>query len=1021
MIPRSIAVICPLVLGSLTLPTDSALALSRTPRARAPVTRSASFDLARRIDGNQINMVVTNLGSWAYDMNTGSAGLIFPRGSGKTAVFAAGLWVGAQVGGGTRVTVAEYALEYVPGPMIGGGPASDDAAFHVYKVRRYSGDPQDTAHVDRSPAELAADPQLDSLAHHSWSEYVAGAAPHGAPVRIWRLPDTSTPDPTDSVDVPGPDVRGDLMTWCVYNDANPALHVDNAGSTAPLGIEVQQTTYMFDRPDALGNTEFLSFRIINKGGNTLQNTYISMWSDPDVGGAADDLAGCDRIRNLGYAYNGPGSDLLYGNTAPAVGTVLLRGPRVPNASQPLGLTSFTRYINGTDPASAADSYDYMRGLFPGATPIVDPTTSDITTFMVNGDPLTGKGWIDTNPADRRISVSSGPFTMAPGDTQIVEGALVVSQGPNALQSIAKFDCDVDVIRGAWASGFNTTPVVLVCPEPQSCPEPASFWEDMCAGDPLLTDAQLDAIAACVAQAETTLTAPAGQERTALCATLSPAGSDARHVAKREFAALLANVCAGQLGVKTIAGDSIFLNTGLPISCPSFPWTTIAQLLPRAQLRKGFVGAEYLDHIVTNPTALAPVSWAGGGFGGGAGLMVDFLGSSIDPSMADSIVTVELHFDHTQPQKAYRYLRLERASDGAAPPQGRAYLYGGFRDVPFSVWDVDHGVQLEVGFAERTLTDDNGTILPSLQQPATFDSTWGPDDSPQGGREYLVVYHRPYSGTENPLFTQDGALGALADQLPGLYALWSRRVDASSVIDDGDAFRFDAGQLPSPGLDSLFVALESQPLSDPAVVQSYRDVTQCLQAINAGFGIGTTCNHSTPALISLVSAEADPDRVRLAWQTEAGGAARVERSVPGGAWTPIGVAALREGLLQYEDRSVVAGARYGYRLSIGGAGGAVTGGETWIDVPRAAVLEIRGLTPNPGVGLAISFSLASRSPATLEVLDVAGRRVAARQVGALGPGPHHLALDPAARVPPGVYLIRLTQGGRTLNAKGVLMR
>src|SRR5712664_462278 len=55
-------------------------------------------DVARRIDINNINMWVTNFGSYAYDLSTGNAGLEFPRGSGNTACFAAGLWLGATVG-----------------------------------------------------------------------------------------------------------------------------------------------------------------------------------------------------------------------------------------------------------------------------------------------------------------------------------------------------------------------------------------------------------------------------------------------------------------------------------------------------------------------------------------------------------------------------------------------------------------------------------------------------------------------------------------------------------------------------------------------------------------------------------------------------------------------------------------------------------------------------------------------------------------------------------------------------------
>ena len=91
----------------------------------------------------------------------------------------------------TRVTVAEYSSEYGPGPILpGGAPDDPDRPEHVvYKVVRFTGNPNDTAHVDRAPG----DPSIDPLDHHSWSEYMHGAAPYGAPWRLYRLPDTSTP------------------------------------------------------------------------------------------------------------------------------------------------------------------------------------------------------------------------------------------------------------------------------------------------------------------------------------------------------------------------------------------------------------------------------------------------------------------------------------------------------------------------------------------------------------------------------------------------------------------------------------------------------------------------------------------------------------------------------------------------------------------------------------------------------------------------------------------------------------
>ena len=92
---------------------------------------------------------------------------------------------------------------------------------------------------------------------------MAGAVPYGAPWKMYRLPNTDTPAEGDSVDVPGPDVLGDQMLWCVYNDADPDNHTNDAGNSTPLGIEIEQTTFGFDLPGALGNTVFLKFKFRN--------------------------------------------------------------------------------------------------------------------------------------------------------------------------------------------------------------------------------------------------------------------------------------------------------------------------------------------------------------------------------------------------------------------------------------------------------------------------------------------------------------------------------------------------------------------------------------------------------------------------------------------------------------------------------------------------------------------------------------------------------------------------------------
>jgi hypothetical protein len=53
----------------------------------------------------------------------------------------------------------------------------------------------------------------------------------------------------------------------------------------------------------------------------------------------------------------------------------------------------------------------------------------------------------------------------------------------------------------------------------------------------------------------------------------------------------------------------------------------------------------------------------------------------------------------------------------------------------------------------------------------------------------------------------------------------------------------------------------------------------------------------------------------------------------------------------------------------------------------------------------------RAAARLDLFDVAGRSVVARDVGALGPGAHAVNLAEQAPVRPGLYFVRLKQGAK----------
>ena len=394
----------------------------RGPVYESPLPTPFIFDNDTRVDVNLIDMFVTNHGSFAWDIATYEPGLTYPRGTDMQSVYASGIWIGAMVDSQIHVTVAEFSTEYSPGNMINESfnPNYLDPHYRVYKIDQTSG---------------PGDPD--------WDEW---PVMEGAPVNEYGIPL----------------LIGDQTLWCVYNDADPARHTNSAGNCPPLGLEIQLTVFAYDRTGALGETVFMKFLIINKGNNYLNDAYIALWSDPDIGGHSDDFVGCDTTLWVGYCYNSNNNDPVYGSTPPCVGYDMLQGPIFPSpgdtavvSGEPypnfrnLPMTSFNKYINGTDPHSALESYQYMQGLDAVAgmgAPYIDPTTGDTTTFVMPGDPVAGTGWIDSDPSDRRFMLTSGPLDLEPisehGDSilygitaQEVWLAIIMGQGTDRLNSI----------------------------------------------------------------------------------------------------------------------------------------------------------------------------------------------------------------------------------------------------------------------------------------------------------------------------------------------------------------------------------------------------------------------------------------------------------------------------------------------------------------------------------------------------------------------------------------------------------
>jgi hypothetical protein len=868
---------------------------------------TASTD--RHFDGNSINMFVTNQGSFAYDLGRSVSGLYFPNHTNKTVVYASGIWLGANLtdlGGEKRVAIGEYSQEFDAGAMVGG--TFDDSSkpeYTVYKVVRYTGDPAETTHVERTAAELAADRTVDAIVHHSWSEYVNGAKPYGAPTRMYRMPGAT--NPSDSVDVEGPDVLGDQMLWAVYNDANPAKHTNNAGSSQPLGVEIQQSTFGFDRQGPLGNTVYLKFVIINKGGHQLDSAYVSLWSDPDLGGAGDDLVGSDVPKSMGYVYNATNNDQTYADRPPAVGYDFFKGPTIAREGLPdstLGLASFDFYINGKDPKNATQTLFLMQGLNADGTPVIDPVTDEASAYYASGDPVAGTGWLDSNPADRRFLMSAGPFSMAPGDTQIVVGAIVVAQGADRLTSITAlkffdnraqkaFDLDFNlpspppqpkvaystshgtvnllwdsnprfnyaawpgyafegyvVYQGASVSGpwkrlrvfdlvngitdvrdtvFDVNTGMIINDTPTAfggdngVQYTFSTTQDAVRGGPL-RDGQTYYYA--VTAYAVNLNPAKDLEKVLetsfkavpIVVQRPPSGTDfaaayvngaTDHRADTELPPTTDHVIVDVVDPSQITGHEYAITyQGSPGARKSTlvsttPWslvdlTTGQTLLSNQTERSNTPSYSPINGMVVKlleqQAAEGPLndiyytpfraSTPFKGVGAGLGTFEDSFGYAFDffagvdytdPANADSFPNVELRFGQTQ--KAYMYFRDELA-DGTAPAHGRGYWYGGLGDVPFTAWDTDHNMQLEVGFLERRTVDNAGNPTGG---PSMHDNMWMPTTDASGaGREYLAISGYPYTGVakaplnDNPAFQNDGGWR---------YAAWLYRTGAPILAGD----------------------------------------------------------------------------------------------------------------------------------------------------------------------------------------------------------------------------------------------
>ncbi len=184
-----------------------------------------------------------------------------------------------------------------------------------------------------------------------------------------------------------------------------------------------------------------------------------------------------------------------------------------------------------------------------------------------------------------------------------------------------------------------------------------------------------------------------------------------------------------------------------------------------------------------------------------------------------------------------------------------------------------------------------------------------------------------------------------------------------------------------------------------------------------------------SIMSTASATAAGAHVEWNVQGATGTHAAIYRRPEGGKWTARSLAEVDgAGHVVLDDANVAAGKAYDYMLVVGSHRGETFGGQAAVRMPNSlgvnpgasVAFGLRGVAPNPAVDhFSVTFALRTSAPATLELLDVTGRRCLLEDVTAFGAGSHQLDLPVGGRVPAGLYFLRLAQSGNVATSRVVV--
>jgi len=406
---------------------------------------------------NNVLMWFDNTGVGSHSSSANRAGFLWPGGinSINQLSFKDGfLWSFYATYPSLTAGGSSYRSGLQPGQILPGKVPSNpnDSRFKIWKIKK---------NWESLPPSL----EKDRLQY----DYINWPIDLGAPWEDINLNGFYDPG------IDKPKFYGDETNWFIMNDLDTTKTIALFGSK-PIGLEIHSYIFGYKKENFLNDVIFKKYKIINKSSKNLENFIFSYWADPDIGNRFDDYCGGDISLNLAYCYNTSNYDSIWGESPPVIGYSILQGPKqtatiIDSAffndkwikgyknlrarafiiNTPPEQGRLMIYIEPHKGSHAGTPYalrNYQQGAGYQGEYIYDPITFVGTRFWLTGDPVSGIGWYEgpgwpstlyTTPrpddGNRRMLISTHPFTFAVNDTQEVVIVIMAARGSSNLQGI----------------------------------------------------------------------------------------------------------------------------------------------------------------------------------------------------------------------------------------------------------------------------------------------------------------------------------------------------------------------------------------------------------------------------------------------------------------------------------------------------------------------------------------------------------------------------------------------------------